>query len=52
MKVKIFASRNTENLEKQVNDFLQTVSNVIDIKYAANQWSEVLVIYDETKAAE
>ena len=53
MKIKIFSSSNIDKLENQVNEFLETVSNVIDIKYGcAESCSDVMVIYNETKAAE
>lgn len=46
MKIRIFARKSTDELEKLVNEFLETISEVIDIKYStSDDWSEVLVIY-------
>ena len=53
MKVKIFAYKNTQNLEDDINEFLKTVSNVIDIKYSSsNEYSEALIMYDEREGAQ
>lgn len=53
MKIKLFANTTISVLEKEVNEFLETVENVIDIKYSSNEtFTEILVIYDEIKAAE
>ncbi len=34
MKVKIFDESHEKDLESSINGFLQTISNVIDIKYS------------------
>lgn len=51
MKIKIFVKTDIVLLENDVNEFLQTVEKVIDIKYSStNQYSEVMVIYEEKTA--
>ena len=51
MKVKIFSSQSVSDLEAQINLFLESFSKIIDIKYStSDQWSEALVIYDESEA--
>lgn len=53
MKVKVFSDSNSDMLENRVNEFLETVSSVIDIKYACcDKFSEIMIMYNETKAAE
>lgn len=46
MKIKIFAMKDVRELEKEVNEFLETITEVIDIKYStSDDWSEVLIMY-------
>lgn len=46
MKVKIFARKSTDEVEELVNEFLETITEVIDIKFStSDEWSEVLIIY-------
>ena len=55
MKIKLFANSNIEKLENSVNEFLSTLDKeqVIDIKYSTNtEYSEIMIRYNETKAAE
>ncbi len=55
MKVKIFSDNSVPRLETQVNEFLATLreGQVIDIKYAASEsYSEMAIVYNETKAAD
>lgn len=53
MKIKLFSNHAINNLEAEVNKFLETVSKVIDIKYSgSDKWSDVMIIYEEEKAAE
>ena len=50
MKVKFFCSQELDVIENQVNDFLETVSNVIDIKFSTcDFYYDVMIIYNETK---
>lgn len=48
MRVKLFSHRSVQELENEINAFLQTLqeSSVIDIKYSSsNEWSEAMIIY-------
>lgn len=52
MKVRCFTHKYPSSLESEVNVFLQTVSNVIDIKFSTDEnYLNVLIIYDEKQAA-
>ena len=55
MKIKLFANKSVTALEDNVNEFLNTLEpeQIIDIKYSTNtEYSEIMVRYNETKAAE
>lgn len=55
MKVAIFYDHSAKRLEEQVNAFLSTLhdSQIIDIKFSSSdEYTDALVIYNETKAAE
>ena len=48
MKVKIFANKSVTDLENEANEFLKTVSNVVDIKYSSSEsFSELLILYND-----
>lgn len=48
MKIKIFSRTDTCDIEREVNEFLQTVKQVIDIKISSSdQYADVMVIYIE-----
>lgn len=48
MQVKLFSRTDITEVEKEVNEFLQTVKQVVDIKFSSSdRYTDVMVIYIE-----